>query len=204
MSIVNIQQWRKQTRQQLLAKRNSLTVKQRQKIQELVMVQVRDLLSAIRPSILQTIGIYWPIKSELDLRSLISTWAEQGHRMALPVVEVRAAPLVYRLWQPGDKLVRGVWNIPCPVDSARTVMPDVVIAPLVGWDSSGYRLGYGGGYFDRTLASMETRPIAIGVGFHDAKLRTIIPQQHDIPMSVVITEQGLQYLDNTLVVNRPD
>ncbi len=83
----------------------------------------------------------------------------------------------------------GVWNIPIP--KARDVlMPDAVIVPLVGFDESGFRLGYGGGYFDRTLAAAMPRPYAIGLGYADSKLQTIHPQPHDIPMNLIVTEES--------------
>ena len=83
---------------------------------------------------------------------------------------------------------RGVWNIPVPRANAKIVLPDVVIAPLVGFDPSCYRLGYGGGFFDRTLAVLHTAPRVFGVGYSQAALATIYPQPHDIPMDVVVTE----------------
>ena len=84
----------------------------------------------------------------------------------------------------------GVWNIPIP--KQRDILrPDVVIVPLVGFDGSGYRLGYGGGYFDRTLASAVPRPYAIGLGYADSALQTIYPQPHDIPMNLIVTDQSI-------------
>ena len=89
-------------------------------------------------------------------------------------------------------MVRGDWNIPVPPSDAPAVTPDIVLAPLVGWDGAGYRLGYGGGYFDRTLASLSSRPFAIGIGFQSARLPTIHPQPHDIALDVILTEAGVQ------------
>ena len=85
------------------------------------------------------------------------------------------------------KMERGFWNIPVPV-AGPEVAPDILLAPVVGFDDAGYRLGHGGGYFDRTLAAREPRPRAIGVGLASARLATIHPQPHDIPMQAIVTE----------------
>ena len=112
-----------------------------------------------------------------------------GGRIALPVVVERGRPLVFRAGVPGEKLVPGVWNIPVPPESAAVLTPDIVIAPLVGFDAAGYRLGYGGGFFDRTLASLPARPLVIGVGYEMQRIATIYPQPHDIPMSAIVTDE---------------
>src|SRR5690606_29978339 len=118
-------------------------------------------------------------------------WAQRvidkGGRMALPVVIAKATPLIFRAWTPGDKLEKGVWNIPIPVEDVR-VIPDVVISPVVGFDAQNYRLGYGGGFYDRTLASLPNKPLVIGIGYSLQRIPTIYPQPYDIPMDVVFTE----------------
>lgn len=134
---------------------------------------------------------YWPIRSEPDLRPLMARLHAEGATVALPVVETRAAPLVFRRWTPGARLVRGVWNIPVPGPGAPEVDPGVVLAPCIGWDSGCYRLGYGGGYFDRTLAARAPRPFAVGIALAGARIATIHPQPHDIPLDAVVTESGV-------------
>jgi 5,10-methenyltetrahydrofolate synthetase len=113
-----------------------------------------------------------------------------GLTVALPSVETKAAPLIFRRWTPETKMLRGDWNIPVPPPDAPVVQPDITLAPLVGWSPDGYRLGYGGGYFDRTLARPETRPFTIGIGYESARLATIYPQPHDIPLDAILTEAG--------------
>ena len=108
----------------------------------------------------------------------------------MPVVVEKKAPLVFRVWKNGDKLVSGVWNIPVPADGGE-VIPDIVIAPVVGYDRDCYRLGYGGGFFDRTLAALSPRPVIIGVGYAQAAITSIHPLPHDIPMTVIVTEVGM-------------
>jgi 5-formyltetrahydrofolate cyclo-ligase len=98
--------------------------------------------------------------------------------------------LQFRKWWPGAPMARGVYDIPFP-DGTELVAPDAAIVPMVGFDQQGYRLGYGGGYFDRTLAAADPRPITIGVAFEFARLASISPQAHDVAMDFVVTEAGL-------------
>ncbi len=140
----------------------------------------------------RTVSGYWPFKGEPDLRPWMQIITEGGGRCALPVVAAKSAPLVFRVWQQGDRLERGVWNIPVPADGAE-VVPDIVVAPLIGFDKDCYRLGYGGGYYDRTLAALSSRPLIIGVGYARATMISIRPQPHDIPMDVIVTEERIIY-----------
>ena len=121
---------------------------------------------------------------------------------ALPVVKARQQPLIFREWRPGVELAVGALDIPYPVDSAE-VVPEAVLLPMNGWDSGGYRLGYGAGFFDRTLASFSKRPIVIGVSYEQAKLETIHPQPWDIPMDFVVTERGVYRRDSGGLVFLP-
>lgn len=133
------------------------------------------------------VGTFWPFRGEPDLRNWGIRVIERGGRLALPVVLEKGRPLEYRVWAPGDPLERGVWNILVPTFGP-AVHPDVVIAPVVGFDDTHYRLGYGGGFFDRTLASMPRKPLTIGVGYAQSRIATIFPQAHDIPMDAVVTD----------------
>ena len=89
---------------------------------------------------------------------------------------------------------RGFWGILVPSEASE-VIPDIALAPVVGWDRAGYRLGYGGGYFDRTLAALSPRPLVVGIGLQSARVATIYPQPHDIPMDVILTEKGMHDTD---------
>jgi 5-formyltetrahydrofolate cyclo-ligase len=176
--------WRKAERSRLLAERMALTPDDRQVRSGRIACQLDIVIGKVAGRI---VGTYWPIRGEPDLRNWGLRVTEQGGRLALPVVIRKGWPLEYRIWMPGDPLERGVWNILVPA-SGPAVQPDVVIAPVVGFDGAHYRLGYGGGYFDRTLAAFESKPLTIGVGYAQSRLRTIYPQLHDIPMDVVITD----------------
>jgi 5-formyltetrahydrofolate cyclo-ligase len=119
---------------------------------------------------------------------------ERGAVTALPVVVAPGTPLVFREWHPGVVLARGVYDIPYPAASAE-VVPNTVLVPMLGFDDAGYRLGYGGGYFDRTLAALARRPTVIGIAYEIAHLETIHPQPHDIPMGWVVSERGIYARD---------
>ena len=134
---------------------------------------------------------YWPIRGEPDLRPLLSDLHGRGVRIALPVVETRAAPLVFRRWKPGTRIARGHWNIPVPPPEAESLTPAIMLAPCLGWDDGCWRLGWGGGYYDRTLAALSPRPITIGIALAAARLPTIYPQPHDIPLDLIVTETGV-------------
>ncbi|MCA8928509.1 MAG: 5-formyltetrahydrofolate cyclo-ligase [Alphaproteobacteria bacterium] len=131
----------------------------------------------------------WPMAGEPDLREAAGRWVAAGARAALPET-VRGRPLIFRPWTPGCVLRPGVWEIPVPV-TAETVTPDILLIPCLGFDEAGYRLGNGGGYYDRTLAAMVPRPLAVGVGWSETRLPTIAPEPHDIPMDAIVTERAV-------------
>jgi 5,10-methenyltetrahydrofolate synthetase len=136
------------------------------------------------------IGFCWPYKGEFDARFAVRHWRERGAIAALPEVVEKARPLQFRKWWPGAPMRNGVYDIPVP-DGTEVVLPDAAVVPMNGFDEHGYRLGYGGGYFDRTLAVLERRVLAVGVSYEALRLSTIHPQPHDIPMDFVVTEAGI-------------
>ena len=187
----DVARWRKAERTRLLEARKALSVEARRSWGLALMDHLRVLLPQVPGWGPGTVfSAYWPIKGEADLRPLMTELHQQGIAVALPLVETKAAPLVFRRWTPETTMVRGDWNIPVPPPDAPVVTPQVALAPLVGWEDGRYRLGYGGGYFDRTLAGVH--PFAIGVGLQSARLATIFPQPHDIPLNAIVTESGVQ------------
>lgn len=188
-----VAQWRKVQRQRLRAQRDGLSVDERRVIGAALCSHVATLLSRRFGNMADRVfSGYWPIKGEADLRPLMRDLHAEGAQIALPLVEVKAAPLTFRRWTPETRMVRGDWNIPVPPPDAEQLTPDIALAPLVGWDDAGFRLGYGGGYFDRTLAALAPRPFVIGIGFQAARLPTIYPQPHDVPLDAIVTEAGVQ------------
>jgi 5,10-methenyltetrahydrofolate synthetase len=181
-----IAQWRKAERERLIAARLSVPSAERLAVARAVAREIDNLILTGPGTI---VSLYWPFRGELDLRPWLGTVVARGGKAALPVVVAKDQPLAFREWYPGVKMARGIWNIPIPAHSPE-IEPNIVIAPVVGHDSRCFRLGYGGGFFDRTLASLTTQPLVIGVGHPSSEIRTIHPQPHDLPMDVVITGRG--------------
>ncbi|MGE3148254.1 MAG: 5-formyltetrahydrofolate cyclo-ligase [Pseudorhodoplanes sp.] len=184
----SVVQWRKVERERLIVSRLSLDAATRARHARVIIEHLDVLIGEPAGLVLSA---YWPFRGEPDLRSWLGDWCARGGRAALPVVVTKNAPLVFRLWREGDRLTRGIWGIPVPAEG-EAVQPDIVIAPLVGFDAECYRLGYGGGFFDRTLAALPESTTAIGVGYEQAAMRTIRPQPFDMPMRYIITEGGLR------------
>ncbi|MCZ4273935.1 5-formyltetrahydrofolate cyclo-ligase [Maritalea porphyrae] len=183
--------WRKAERQRLIEFRQAMSNDERQEHGAIVCARLFDL---IKPNADHVISAYWPFKGELDLRPFMEEAIGAGATIVLPVVEIRAAPLAFRRWTPEAKMERGIWNILQPIDP-KVFHPNVVIAPLVGFDEQGYRLGHGGGYYDRTLATFDVQPFKIGVGFKEQRLETIYPQPHDVPMDAILHSSDLLNLN---------
>lgn len=190
-----VERWRGQQRGRLVRQRETLSEEARANLGEAVLGRVDEAFPNLTSA---TIGFYWPFKGEIDARAFVAGLVAQGAEAALPVVVEKNRPLEFWRWQPEAPLQRGVLGIPIP-ERRDPVAPTALLVPLIGFDAEGYRLGYGGGYYDRTLASFEVVPFAIGIGFSLGRLETIYPQPHDIPMDVIVTEEGLtQTSDRTL------
>jgi 5-formyltetrahydrofolate cyclo-ligase len=187
MDAAEVKTWRRAERERLIALRLALPPAERRAAGEWIAASIREAL-AERPGVL---GVYWPFRAEFDPRPLIDALVAAGRDVALPVVIDKKGPFEYRAWAPGETLVAGVWDIPIP-EKREIVVPAMVLAPLVGFDRDCYRLGYGGGYFDRTLAALSPRPLAIGVGFAAQEIATIYPQPFDIAMDFIVTETGIR------------
>jgi 5-formyltetrahydrofolate cyclo-ligase len=185
--------WRREQRTRLLAERQLVTPEERQRATGIIAGKLDDIVARLGSV---AIGLYWPIRKEIDLLRWANELAAQRNLvLCLPVVVTPKAPLEYWRWTQGEALARGIWNIPVPAQRD-VVLPDIMLAPLVGFDKARYRLGYGGGYFDRTLASLPRRPVVIGIGYDFSALDTIFPQGHDIPMDAVITENRTEVADD--------
>lgn len=178
--------WRAAERRRLIAARLAMPAVERHRLARRIGAALDELLADVAGLI---VAGYWPIRGEPDLRRWIESVRARGAHCALPVVVAGNAPLEFRAWRPGDRLARGVWNIPVPADGL-PVAPQVLIVPVLGFDAGGHRLGYGGGFYDRTLAAASPRPFAIGVGPSVAALSSIDPQPHDVPMDAIVTERG--------------
>jgi 5-formyltetrahydrofolate cyclo-ligase len=183
---------RQQLRQRLIAAREALAPAEHAAMSAAIECHLNRLLLRLAPKV---VGFCWPYRGEFDCRPVVMRLIEAGAQAALPVIVAKAKPMLFREWTPHSPMSEGRYGIRVPVDGA-TLAPDLVLMPLNGFDDLGYRLGYGGGYFDRTLAALPVAPVAVGVGFELARLDSILPHAHDIPMSYVITEAGLRVRRN--------
>lgn len=178
--------WRRGERERLIALRLKVPVEERARA-------AAEIARALKPLARRgmVMSFYWPMKGELDFRGFAGELHAEGVRLALPVVVEKRAPMVFRPWEPGAPMERGIWNIPQPATDA-TVVPDLALAPVVGFSEDCYRLGYGGGYFDRTLAALDPRPLTVGVGLEFQRIDTIHPRPHDIRLDAIVTEERLR------------
>jgi len=142
------------------------------------------------PGSLALVAGYWPIRGEYDPLNYLRCVIDAGAAAALPVVIAPGAPLEFRPWTPTARMEPGRWVTFHPA-LGPALTPAALLIPLVGFDAAGHRLGYGGGFYDRTLAALRPRPLAIGLGFEMARLDSIDPGPHDAPMDVIVTEAGV-------------
>ena len=186
-----LKSWRRSERERLIAARLQLDAATLDEWRR----RMDGYLERSFPGLARTrLAFCWPIKHEYDARHLAKTLRERGALTALPVVVAPKTPLAFREWHPGVELARGALDIPYPVNSPE-ITPDAVLLPMNGWDAQGYRLGYGAGFFDRTLASLAKKPVVIGVSYELARKETIHPQPWDIPVDYLVTERGVYRRD---------
>ena len=178
---------RRSLRERLIAAREAIDPARRAACSAAIEAGLEALLDRLSP---RSIGFCWPFRGEFDCRPLVARRIGGGARAALPVIVAPAAPMVFREWSPEAEMAEGRFGIPVPADGG-ILVPELVLLPLNGFDEHGYRLGYGGGYFDRTLASLEPVPTTVGIGFELARLDSIEPNEHDVPLDYVVTEAGV-------------
>jgi 5-formyltetrahydrofolate cyclo-ligase len=137
------------------------------------------------------VSAFFPYKSEIDTRPLVGKLAGEGWTTALPIVIALGQPLVFRRWLPGQPTVPGMWDIPQPMENSPLVEPDVLLVPMLAFDGKGYRLGYGGGFYDRTLEVLRAKKsiVAIGVAFAAQQVDSVVRSAHDQPLDYVMTEK---------------
>lgn len=144
------------------------------------------------------VGAYWPIKGEFDPLPALHRWKEDGElqgksarrRIALPVLDASAQTLSFHLWYPGCAMDEDAFGIPKPKDT-EVLSPTLLFVPCVGYGPGGYRLGYGGGFYDRTLASLLPRPFTVGLGFAHGFIPDLEHEAHDVPLDAILNEHGV-------------
>ncbi|MBI3371511.1 MAG: 5-formyltetrahydrofolate cyclo-ligase [Betaproteobacteria bacterium] len=190
MDARQLKAWRNAERKRLVEARLALDAASLERLRAAIDGHLERAFPALAGRIL---AICWPIRNEYDPRHLAHRLRRRGTRTALPVVVAPRTPLEFRIWKPGDALATGGLDIPYPA-SGEAVIPEFALAPMNGFDAQGYRLGYGAGFFDRTLAALAAlgkKPVAIGVTYELARLESIYPQPYDLPMDYVVTERGV-------------
>jgi len=185
--IADSQALRAALRREKLAARMALDETTRTGLSARIEAHLAALLIPLPP---QALAFCAPVRGEFDTRPLASLLLERGWQLAMPIVVETDAPMRFRRWTPSCAMSVDRYGIPIPLDGSDLV-PDIVLLPLLAFDAQGFRLGYGGGYFDRTLAALVPRPLAIGIGFELGRVADIRPQPHDIPLAVVVTEAGV-------------
>jgi 5-formyltetrahydrofolate cyclo-ligase len=148
---------------------------------------LRGLPVALKPGI---VSGFMPYKSEITTIPLLNRLRREGLVTALPVVMGEGLPLTFRAWAPGEKLAPGVWDIPIP-EKAEEIQPDVLLVPGLSFDRAGYRLGYGGGFYDRTLVKLREfkAVVAIGVGYAAQMVDRVPRGDYDQPLDFIMTEE---------------
>jgi 5,10-methenyltetrahydrofolate synthetase len=180
---------KKTLRRQLQAERQSLVDRHQRSVhlQEVLRVWLIG-----RPE--NTIGAYWPIKGEFDALPALYRWseAEPDRRIGLPVMDRETRQLRFHVWYPGCPMEEDAYGIPKPKDTDQ-FEPGLLLVPCVGFGPGGVRLGYGGGFYDRTLATLQPRPLTVGVAYAHGFVPWLEAEAHDVPLDVVLTEDGVHW-----------
>jgi 5-formyltetrahydrofolate cyclo-ligase len=172
--------------------------RRRQAVQDLPRAgeDLRDrFLAAIPTEGHEVVSAFWPLADELDTRPLIAALAARGHRIGLPVVVKRGQPLLFRQWTPETVLVQGSFRVMTPPPESPEVVPSLLIVPLLAFDRAGYRLGYGGGFYDRTLHNLRTaartggKVLAVGVALSAQEVPAVPRDETDQPLDWIVTER---------------
>ncbi|MDQ5946125.1 MAG: 5-formyltetrahydrofolate cyclo-ligase [Pseudomonadota bacterium] len=187
MEIMDDGEYRQNLRRDMIARRRALSPETHASLSAAVRARLDDAFPALAELI---VGFCWPVQNEPDLRPLVAELIARGGRVALPVVVRPGEPLAFREWWPEQPLTPDRYDIPTPTDGDFLV-PQVLLLPVNAFDADHYRIGYGGGFFDRTLASLAPRPLAIGIGFDFQKVESIRPAAHDLPLDAMATESGV-------------
>ncbi len=140
------------------------------------------------------VGAYWPIKGEFDALPALYRWADADDErcIGLPVIDKATKRLSFHMWSPGCEMEEDAYGIPKPKDTPE-FQPTVLLVPCVGYGPKGLRLGYGGGFYDRTLATLQPQPITVGLAYSHGYVPWLEAEPHDVPLSVILTDEGLAW-----------
>ena len=179
-----------QLRREAHARREALSTQYRADAAEQV---ARHFFDAIAFGADDVVAAYWRIRDELDCQPILVRLMDSGQRVVLPVVTGDETPLDMRVWEADQPLYEAGFGTLAPADSAPRAEPDIILVPLLGFDGEGTRLGYGGGYYDRTLAALSRKPLLVGLAFDAQELPDIPREDHDMPLDAVVTESGVRF-----------
>lgn len=153
----------------------------------------RNFFAAVAPPEGAVVSAFWPVRDEIDVRPLVFALHERGHVCGLPVIVAKRAPLVFKRWDPHEKLVEGRWGIPVPSEQAQEVIPELMLVPLLAFDAKGNRIGYGAGFYDRTIALLRgrpgKRPLTVGIGYAAQQVEKVPVDDTDERLDCVVTEE---------------
>ena len=182
-----VSQQKTELRSDAVARRDALPAEVRQAAAEAIAARAFPL--PIPPGTI--VSGFMPMKSEINPLPLMRKLAGQGARLALPITPSRGKPLDMRAWAFGEPLVAGVWGIRQPVPTAAEVAPDILLVPLLAFDRAGYRLGYGGGYYDRTITGLRARKhiAAVGIAYAAQEVPAVPKTEGDARLDLVLTER---------------
>ena len=153
----------------------------------------RHLMAVLENQPAVNVAGYWAVGSEIDLTPLMNALDEEGWTIALPVVVENAAPLIFRRWRQGDALIEGPLRTRQPAPDCEEVIPDVILTPLLAFDDARYRLGQGGGFYDRTLEKLKNQEggvLSIGVAFSAQRVEAVPRDRYDQQLDMIVTEKG--------------
>jgi 5-formyltetrahydrofolate cyclo-ligase len=150
-------------------------------------------LPVVRKESIASVSGFYPYQAEINVLPLLARLVSEGWRTALPIVMAKGAALTFRAWAPGEPTGRGIWDIHIPLETAAELQPDVLLVPMLAFDRRGYRLGYGGGFYDRTLAELrKLKPVvAIGVAYAMQEMDEVPTAAYDEPLDWILTERGV-------------
>ncbi|MBJ3786876.1 5-formyltetrahydrofolate cyclo-ligase [Devosia sediminis] len=192
MAELNIDEAKAALRRQAHASRAALSDEDRADAAKIVAAYFFDQI-AYEPE--QVIAGYWKIRDEIDCQTILARLMDGGQTVVLPVVAGDDAPLDLRVWEADAPLYEAGFGTLAPSDLAPRAVPDLMLVPLLGFDGEGTRLGYGGGYYDRTLAALPRKPLLIGLAFAAQEIPRIPREAHDVPLDAVITENGVRFFE---------
>lgn len=152
----------------------------------------RHFPDAAWPAVNAVVAGYWPVRGEIDPRPLMETFLLEQAQLALPLVTGKDAPLQFRAWSPGDTLDKGAFGIEVPQDKRPVLTPSLVLVPLVAFDARCHRIGYGAGFYDRTLGALREagKVMAVGLAYEGQRVGRVPAGRHDVALDYVVTESG--------------